>query len=194
MARQLARCRRTSEIRPVRWRSRSSPTRLICPYGGYTMASIGNVAGTAVRALAFSALDKFDTLNSVVNTITGGRVNRDSLAQSVYQNAIHMGADFMQQHVQTSEAWKDHRHNADLVPHVRQALLNNDMESMKASVTILAERLAGDYLGADDASLAGRAKQIASSLAGSLAARMAEGYVGDHAGEKVLATMINKHG
>ena len=51
------------------------------------MISIGNALATGAKALAFAALNKFDTLNSIVNRLSGGKVNRDTLAQSVLRGA-----------------------------------------------------------------------------------------------------------
>lgn len=155
------------------------------------MVSITQAAGTLAKSVAFSALNKFDTLNSFVNRVTSGRVNRDSLATSIFHKAIALGTDYVQEN---PTALGSYRNKAELVPLARQALINNDMEQMKTSVSTLAKKLLGDYIGTDETGIRGTARQLASSYAGSAAERFAESYIGDHAGEKLLATLVKKHG
>jgi hypothetical protein len=58
------------------------------------MVSISQTIGLGASALAFSALEKSDTLNRFVNWISGGTVNRNTLAQGILHKAIELGTEF----------------------------------------------------------------------------------------------------
>jgi hypothetical protein len=83
--------------------------------------SIGSYIATGLKTLAFSALEKSDTLNSIANRLSGGKVNRDTLAQSVLRDAIQIGFDYASTNKSLGE-----RHSR-LLPAIRQAASTTTM-------------------------------------------------------------------
>lgn len=137
------------------------------------MVSVSGAVGTALKAVAFSALNKFDTLNAIVNKLSGGSVNRDTLAQSVLRGAINLGSQYAVEKKLLGER------SAELVPALREIAVDNDIDRMKAGVQKLLTTLLGETAGGW---VAGPAQSLA------------EAWVGDHAVEKLLATHVAQHG
>ena len=82
------------------------------------MVSIGQTINVGASALAFAALEKSDTLNRFVNWISGGTVNRNTLAQGILHKAVELGTDFALQQKTLGER------GATLLPLARGALLS----------------------------------------------------------------------
>ncbi|MGB7482602.1 MAG: hypothetical protein WA909_02920 [Castellaniella sp.] len=131
--------------------------------------SIGSYLSTGLKALAFSALEKSDTLNSIANRLSGGKINRDTLAQSVLRDAIQIGFDYAASNKSLGE-----RHSR-LLPAIRQAAIDNDHEQMQAGVKKLMEKLVPE----------GWQETVGNLITDKL---------GDHALEKVLATTVQQYG
>lgn len=158
------------------------------------MISKLGIAGMAVKAIAFTALEKSDTLNSLVNAITWGKVNRDSLAKSIYANTIDFTAQYLTDSIKQSQEGDSlfqFRDKAHLVQHARQAVINNDMATMRESVNVLANHLVGEYTGFNSDGLASKAVRGAG---GFVAEHLAASLVGENAAEKVLSTMAKEYG
>lgn len=131
--------------------------------------SIGSYIATGLKTLAFSALEKSDTLNSIANRLSGGKVNRDTLAQSVLRDAIQIGFDYASTNKSLGE-----RHSR-LLPAIRQAAIDNDHVQMQAGVKKLMEKLVPQ----------GWQETVGNLITDNL---------GDHALEKVLATTAQQYG
>lgn len=131
--------------------------------------SIGSYLSTGLKTLAFSALEKSDTLNSIANRLSGGKINRDTLAQSVLRDAIQIGFDYAASNKSLGE-----RHSR-LLPAIRQAAIDNDHEQMQAGVKKLMEKLLPE----------GWQETVGNLITDKL---------GDHALEKVLATTVQQYG
>ena len=131
--------------------------------------SIGSYLSTGLKTLAFSALEKSDTLNSIANRLSGGKINRDTLAQSVLRDAIQIGFDYAASNKSLGE-----RHSR-LLPAIRQAAIDNDHEQMQAGVKKLMEKLVPE----------GWQETVGNLITDKL---------GDHALEKVLATTVQQYG
>ncbi len=130
---------------------------------------IGSYVATGLKALAFSALEKFDTLNSIANRLSGGKLNRDTLAQSVLRDAVRIGFDYAASNKSLGE-----RHSR-LLPAIRQAAIDNDHEQMQTGVKKLMEKLLPE----------GWQETVGKLITDNL---------GDHALEKVLATTVQQYG
>lgn len=139
---------------------------------------IGSTLGTGVRALAFAALNRFDTLNSLVNRMTGGSINRDTLAQKMLREAVHMGLE-----MQFARRGLGER-SATLVPLAGKILYGNDANEMSASIKNLTCELL----------LTGKDRGFAAKLgAVGLAETLAHAATEDKFTEKLLATMLKQH-
>lgn len=152
------------------------------------MVSVGQSLNIGARTLAFSALDKSDTLNRFVNWISGGKVNRESLAQSIWRQAVALTSDMLVASKTLGER------SAKLVPLVREAVVDNDMSRMKTAVAELASELLGNYMDRDGTGVLGLGRQAIDHAVRSSSAKLAELTVGDHATEKFVATMVKEHG
>jgi hypothetical protein len=152
------------------------------------MVSIGQAISVGASALAFAALEKSDTLNRFVNWISGGTVNRNTLAQGILHKAVELGTDFALQQKTLGER------GATLLPLARGALIDNDMARMKESVAGLASEALGGYMDRDGEGLSGVGRRLIDSAVRGATSKIAETVVGDHATEKVLATMVKQHG
>lgn len=139
---------------------------------------IGSMIGTGVKALAFAALNRFDTLNSLVNRMTGGSINRDTLAQKVLRDAVHMGLES-----QFAKRGLGER-SATLVPLAGKVLYGNNAGEMSASIKDLTCELI----------LTGKDRGFAAKLGTvGLAETLAHTVTEDKFTEKLLATMLKQH-
>ncbi len=139
---------------------------------------IGSTLGTGVKALAFAALNRFDTLNSLVNRMTGGGINRDTLAQKVLRDAVHMGLE-----MQFAKRGLGER-SATLVPLAGKIVYGNDANEMSASIKDLTCEL---LLHGKDRGFAAKLGTV--GLAETLGRTVTE----DKFTEKLLATMLKQH-
>lgn len=139
---------------------------------------IGSTLGTGVKALAFAALNRFDTLNALVNRMTGGSINRDTLAQKVLRDAVHMGLE-----MQFAQRGLGER-SATLVPLAGKILYGNNASEMSASIKDLTCELL----------LTGKDRGFAAKLGTvGLAETLAHTVTEDKFTEKLLATMLKQH-
>ena len=153
------------------------------------MISIGNALATGAKALAFAALNKFDTLNSIVNRLSGGKVNRDTLAQSVLRGALHLGTEVAVASKPLGER------SAVLIPLARDALIDNDLGRMKSAVEGLVREGLSSVMDKDSGStLAQIGKGMLEQVATKAASGVGTAVLGDHAVEKVVATLVKTHG
>ncbi|WP_186332344.1 hypothetical protein [Bordetella genomosp. 13] len=153
------------------------------------MATVGSIAGVAAKALAFAALEKSDTLNRFVGWISGGRVSRETLAQSILHKAVDLGTEYAVANKALGER------SAVLLPRIRDAVIDNDMQRMKAAVADLAGEGLSKVMDKDSGNLASRmAKQAIDGAVRQMSSELAGSLVGDHAAEKVVATLVKEHG
>lgn len=153
------------------------------------MVSVGNAASTGFKALAFAALNKFDTLNSIVNALSAGKVNRDTLAQSVLRGALQLGTEVAVANKTLGER------SAQLVPLARDAVIDNDLGRMKSAVEGLVKEGLGTLMDKDSGSLLAQiGKGMLEQVASKTASKLGETLVGDHAVEKLVATLVKEHG
>jgi hypothetical protein len=139
---------------------------------------IGSMIGTGVKALAFAALNRIDTLNSLVNRMTGGGINRDTLALKVLRDAVHMGLE-----MQLAKHGLGER-SATLAPLASMILFDNKANEMSASIKDLTCELL----------LTGSERGFAAKLATvGLAETVAHAVTETQFTEKLLATMLKQH-
>lgn len=150
---------------------------------------IGSLVGTAVSALAFKALNSSDTLNSLANRITGGSINRDTLAQKVLRDTVGLGLAYA-----TDTKLLGDR-SATLLPLASKILFDNTSEEMHASIISLTNELAAQALPEAGPGLMGAMKTMGMEAAkagvASLANSAADTFIGPQFTEKLLATMID---
>ncbi|MET1116480.1 MAG: hypothetical protein ABWY08_16225 [Comamonas sp.] len=142
-----------------------------------------SLTGTGLRALAFAALNRSDTLNSAVNWITGGSVNRDTLAQRVLRDVMPMGLGMTLSWTRLAER------SATILPLASKILFDNTSDEMPAAIKSLTHELVlGGAEGATGIKAAGM-KLATHTLANTLAHTFTE----DKFTEKLLATMVHEH-
>lgn len=122
-----------------------------------------------IKTVAFAALNASTALNAIANRITGGKVNRDNLAQGIFRQAVDLGFDYA-----TSSKSLGERHSR-LVPAVRQAMVNNDHAQMQEGVKKLMQKLVPDAW--------------QDTVGGLVTSQL-----GEHALEKALATTAQQYG
>ena len=152
------------------------------------MISSGQIIGVGALALAHTILDKSDILNKVTDWITGGQVNRVTLAETIVQRAVALGSDYAIDTKMLGER------SATLVPLARGVLVQNDVAQMKESVAELASEGLGTFMARDGHGVAAVGRQLVEDAVRKASVNFADKLVGDHAGEKVLATMVRQHG
>ncbi|KML37867.1 hypothetical protein VL15_38845 [Burkholderia cepacia] len=139
------------------------------------------------KVLGFAALNKFDTLNAVVNRVSRGSINRDTLAQSILRDAIHLGTQYAIDHKLLGQR------SAELVPLTRDALIDNDLARMKMAVGQLVSSPIAEVYSRDSA-MVRAGKALLASAAGYATSTVGGALVGDHAAEKIVATHVKMHG
>lgn len=145
---------------------------------------------TGVKALAFAALNRFDTLNSLVNRMTGGSINRDTLAQKVMRDGIHMA-------LQASLPLSLQDRQATILPLLAKLVHGDTREEVSTSIKELADVLTTvDHRPTDDmaATLKTMGKEAGRLAAAGLASIAAQHINETHLVEKVLHTMLKEHG
>ncbi|MCY0388964.1 hypothetical protein OVY01_17455 [Robbsia sp. Bb-Pol-6] len=148
-------------------------------------ATIGLVADT----FAINILNKSDSLNRFVSWITHARVNRETLAQRVWHSAIGLLQD--SQIVSKSLGAR----GATLAPLLTTALIKGDHEEMRQAVAELTRIGVDGAIGTATMHGAKRALAMVLGEATSMVStKLIDSYLGTHAGEKVLATMVARHG
>jgi hypothetical protein len=153
-----------------------------------TLSTVGAGISLGFQALVSAALNKSDNLNSFVNWISGGSVNRDKLAERILHKVVDLGVA-----VGISGKAMGER-SAELIPMVRDAAIANDMGRMKAAVADLASEGLSKVMDKNTGGLGGMVKGHIDGAVRSAASTFAEGVVGDHAAEKVVATLVKEHG
>ncbi|QEI07038.1 hypothetical protein FXN63_15225 [Pigmentiphaga aceris] len=153
-----------------------------------TLSTVGAGISIGLQTLAAAALNKFDTLNSIANFVSGGSINRDKLAERILHKVVDLGV------AEGISAKALGERSAELIPMVRDAAIANDMGRMKAAVADLASEGLSKVMDKNTGGLGGIVKGHIDATVRSAASSFAEGVVGDHAAEKVVATMVKEHG
>ncbi|QKV51436.1 hypothetical protein [Comamonas antarctica] len=151
---------------------------------------IGSMLGTGVKALAFAALNRFDTLNSLVNRMTGGSINRDTLAQKVLRDAVHMGLE-----MQFAKLGMGER-SATLVPLAGKIVYGNNTDEIYASIKGLTHEMVLHDTNYGAGVIAGIKGVGAAGLklgAAGVAEGVAQAVTETQFTEKLLATMLKQH-
>lgn len=144
----------------------------------------GNLTGTGFKALAFTALDRSDTLNWVVNKISGGSINRDTLAKTVLRDAMRLSLGMTLSMTRLGDR------SATILPLASRILFDNTSAEMGASIKSLTQQLVQS--GADPAAgLAGKFKGMAAAGLGDLVASTLVDET--RFSEKLLATLVRQH-
>jgi hypothetical protein len=148
-----------------------------------------NTAAVGAKLVAFMALDSSDKLNRFTNFITRGHVNRDCLAQSVVQFSVRAGIEYAIKEKLLGER------SASLLPQAQAAFFNNELDQMKSAVEALArEGLSSTIDVNSGSSLARMGKKAVSDISSQAASKISAEFLGTHATEKLLHTMVNTHG
>ncbi len=146
--------------------------------------------GTGVKALAFAALNRFDSLNSLVNRMTGGSINRDTLAQKVMRDGIHMA-------LQASLPLSLQDRQASILPLLAKLVHGDTREEVSTSIKELADVLTpvdSHPMDGMAATLKTMGKEAGRLAAAGLASIAAQHINETHIVEKVLHTMLKEHG
>lgn len=161
------------------------------------MINIISAASLATKTIVYAALDKFDTLNNIANRVTGGRVNRDSMAKSIYKHALEFGVDTaisMASSSNEDSALHQFKNNTGVFAHARNAFFSNNTETTKKGINSLATEI---LIGPDEAktkTYTRKAKEAMASFPASIAEKFASNYVGDNAAEKLITTIAKRYG
>jgi hypothetical protein len=154
-----------------------------------TMSNVGAGLGLGVQTLAFAALNKSDNLNRFVGWISGGSINRDKLAERILHKALDLGVSM------AVDAKALGERSAVLIPAMRDAAIANDMGRMKAAVADLASEGLSKVMDKNAGGSFGViVKGAVDGAVRTAASTFAENVVGDHAAEKVIATLVKEHG
>jgi hypothetical protein len=154
-----------------------------------TLSNVGAGLGLGAQTLAFAALNKSDNLNRFVGWISGGSINRDKLAERILHKALDLGVSMAVGAKALGER------SAVLIPAMRDAAIANDMARMKAAVEDLASEGLSKVMDKHTGGAVGMiVKGAVDGAARAAASTFAENVVGDHAAEKVVATLVKQHG
>lgn len=152
------------------------------------IGQMARMASTGVTALAFKALNSSDTLNSLVNRMTGGSINRDTLAQKVLRDAVGLGLEYAADKKLLGDR------SASLAPLAGKIFFDNTSDEMHASI----KGLANEFLASEtsqDPGMLGALKSLGTETmkagAGGLAHLVANTVTETQFLEKLIATMIN---
>ena len=151
--------------------------------------SVGSILATGAKALVFSVLDASTALNSVANRVSGGSINRDTLAQSVLRSALTSGLDI------AASKYKDKLGDkaGQWLPLVRDLALQNDSTRISEAAQQLAEMGADAAVEKAGINPDGLLAQAAKLAAGTAGAGLAKALVPEKLGEKVVAALVTKH-
>jgi hypothetical protein len=153
-----------------------------------TLSNVGAGVSLGFQALASAALNKSDNLNRFFNWVSGGSINRDKLAERILHKALDLGVSVGVSHKALGER------SAVLIPAMRDAAIANDMGRMKSAVADLASEGLRKVMDKDSGGVGGFVKGHIDGAARAAASTFAERVVGDHAAEKVVATLVKEHG
>ncbi|MVW78562.1 hypothetical protein [Bordetella sp. 02P26C-1] len=146
--------------------------------------SLTHSAALAVNAAAFAVLECSDLLNSLVSRITGGSINRNTLAENVLHRATQLGLE-MSQHSAQAALGID---GEDFVLHANNVLFSNDDTAFSQSVQHLVQCALRDQASNE---------VIPASMLNSVptfAAELAKEYVGKQALQQFMGVYIKEHG
>lgn len=150
--------------------------------------SVGTMVGLGVSTLAANILNKSDKLNSFVNWISGAKINRDTLSQRVWHAAVDLLQDKF-----TDDKLLGER-SSTLMPLATTVLIKGNKEEMKEAIRQLTSEGVDQILGSDLEGKKAQLSETIKSAAAGVANKLTEAYLGENAGEKVLATMVKRHG
>lgn len=140
------------------------------------------------KTLSYAAVKNVPLLAPLVNRVTGGRVNKHSLAQDVWRAGIEVAKEY------AIDAKVLGERSAKVVPLLLQALVDNDREQMASAIRQLTSDALDGYVSKDAPDVRGRFNACFHSMASALTQRLTVALLGDHAVEKILATAKAKHG
>lgn len=147
---------------------------------------LGNMVATGVRAIVFAALNHFEGLNSLVNRITSGRINRDTLAQNVLGAGVQAGI------VSQLPAGRLSDRSAVIGPMVSKIIFDNTSNEMHTSIQSLTQEIfpsSPELKG----TLLEKGTQVAQTVAASVASFAADIFLGPQFTENLLATTQREH-
>ncbi|MGI4982579.1 MAG: hypothetical protein ACRYGL_04470, partial [Janthinobacterium lividum] len=155
--------------------------------------TFGAKVGLVANSFALNVLNQSSTLNRFVNWITDAHVNREVLAERVWHAAINL----LQEWPVGAQSLGER--SATLVPLLTTALIKGNREETRQAIAELTRIGVDNVLGIDASrTAASRVKRALADVAGDAASaistRLVDRYLGPHAGEKVLATMVARHG
>lgn len=155
------------------------------------MLNVFSDTSLRAKSLIYYVLDKSDIVNSIVNRITGGFLNRDSLAKSIYKSALNL---FATSYRHKEFGLKLFNNEKDLSLNVINAFFSNKTETMKEGVEALINNI---FNGLDESyqeTYSGIAKKFAIDMTAFFAKNLVEKNFGNNAGEKLLNILAKNHG
>ncbi|WP_347554915.1 hypothetical protein [Robbsia sp. KACC 23696] len=144
--------------------------------------------GLALDMLGASVLRESDNLNRFVDFVTGGQVNRNVLAERVWHTVGQMAREFA-----ASPAFLSERHTT-LAPLALTALLLGEKSEMIDAVGKLAkEAIHVNLTQADQSGIRTEVVAALGDVSADLASKLAA-HIDEKSSEKMLATMVGRHG
>ncbi|MCY0388694.1 hypothetical protein OVY01_16075 [Robbsia sp. Bb-Pol-6] len=143
--------------------------------------------------LALNALNGSGKLNRLLDKVTKSRVNREVIAQRVWHTAL----DLLQDVPIAAKSLGER--SAALVPLLTTALIKGNQEEMHQAITELIRIGMDGALGVDahgeaPSGVKHALAHVLGDAAAAISTKLADSYLGAHAGEKILATMVARHG
>lgn len=152
-------------------------------------AMIGWIANT----VAINALHGSDRLNNFVNWISSARVNRDILTQSVWWKAKLAIAKTGPAAGENQDQARGY-YQVTLLPLLKTFLISGDKEEIRQTISTLVMVDCASMVYGTTGETRARLVDILASGATKLATELVDDHLGENIAEKVLATMVQKHG
>ncbi|HEY0211746.1 hypothetical protein [Acerihabitans sp.] len=131
-----------------------------------------------IQALTYRILDRWKTVNGLVNRISGGSINRDVLARKIISNTLSLG----QEYIVTNQMLG--KRSAEIVSLGRSVLFDNTLHQVNDGIAPLVELiLQSKGQGA-----------LAQKLASGIAQCIGPVLLQDHALERVLVALTEQRG
>lgn len=137
----------------------------------------------AVNTAAFAVLDYSDTLNNLASRITGGRIDRNTLAESVIHQASDLAFDIAREREDVNAYAQSifGLDGSELIDHAKHVFISDDQSVFSASVRELVTSASAKYAAAGD----GMSNDIV-AMSPEFATKMIENYVGKQAVHQIL--------
>lgn len=151
----------------------------------------------ATELVAYSVLDSSSLLNNLTNRITGGRVNCDSLAKSIYKNTINLAVDYaviFLDNVKEKNSLYKYKDKKHLLQHIRNALINDNLDTMRTSVAAIVKGMLLKHPVVVKGNKNSYIKELLTEVPASIAQKFATNYVGENALENLITTLVKNHG